>query len=139
MAFPTRPEYESFIYGLAEAYSAVRSASLHLYSVSALTAIVEGEIQLQNGLRLRILEVLDFKMGKIQSYSYAVYRDSEKIRWYDPQPHPENATLAATFPHHYHELPQIKQNRLPAPGISFTSPNIPVLIADCLEPGERVT
>ncbi len=139
MAFPSRPEYESFIYGLMEEYPAVRSSTLHLYSVSSLTAVVEGDLYLDNGLRLRVLEVLDFKRREIQSYSYAVYRGSEKIRWYDPQPHPENTKLADTFPHHYHEPPQIKQNRLPALGISFTSPNIPTLIADCLELGERLT
>ncbi len=139
MAFPARPEYESFIYGLIKEYPAVRSSTLHLYSVSSLTVIVEGDLYLDNGLRLRVLEVLDFKKGEIQSYSYAVYRNNEKIRWYDPQPHPENTELAVTFPHHYHEPPRIKQNRLPAPGVSFTSPNIPTLIADCLELGERLT
>ncbi|MEW5987949.1 MAG: DUF6516 family protein [Chloroflexota bacterium] len=51
---------------------------------------------------------------------------------YDPQPHPENPILAITFPHHYHEEPDIKHNRRPAPGISFETPNLPTLIADCI-------
>jgi hypothetical protein len=46
-------------------------------------------------------------------------------------PHPEHPSLAATFPH-YHEPPDIKNNRQPAPGITFAVPNLPRLIADCL-------
>jgi hypothetical protein len=41
-----------------------------------------------------------------------------------------------TFPHHLHEPPDIKHNRKPAPGISFTVPNFPTLIADCAALGE---
>jgi hypothetical protein len=109
MAFPTRYEYESLVYGLPGKHAEVVSSTLRLYSTSALTAVVEGEIALINGLTLRILEVLDFRTNRIQTYSYAVYRGSEKIRWYDPQPHPENPALAVNFPHHYHEDPNIKQ------------------------------
>lgn len=64
MAFPSRPEYETLIYGLLEA-------------------------------------------------------------------HPENSALKVNFPHHYHQEPDIKHNRLPAPGISFDGPNLATLIADC--------
>ncbi len=126
------------MYGLVSQYVEVRSSTLRLYSTSALTAVVEGELFLQNGLKLRILEILDFKAGQIQNYSYAIYRGEEKIRWYDPQPHPENPDLAATFPHHLHEPPDIKHNRKPAKGISFTSPNFATLITDCVELGESL-
>ncbi len=47
-------------------------------------------------------------------------------------PHPENPALAATFPHHYHVEPDIKHNRHAAPDLSFSAPNLPTLIADCL-------
>lgn len=130
MPFPSRSEYERLVYGLIDFFPDVVVSSLRLYSTSALTAIVEGEITLRNGLLLRVLEVLDFKAGRIRNYSYAVYRNNLKIRWYDPQPHPENPALATTFPHHFHEEPDIKRNRLPAPGISFEQPNLAVLIAD---------
>lgn len=132
MPFPSRSEYERFVYGFPDSSTDVLSSSLRLYSTSALTAIVEGEIALRNGLLIRVLEVLDFKAGRIRNYSYAVYRNGLKIRWYDAQPHPENPALATTFPHHFHEEPDIKRNRLPAPGISFEQPNLAVLIADCL-------
>lgn len=87
---------------------------------------------MSNGIELRVFEYLDFASGEILEYSYSVYRDKDKIRWYDPQPHPENPDLAPTFPHHYHAPPDIKHHRLPAHGISFKSPNLLTLIEDCL-------
>jgi hypothetical protein len=78
-----------------------------------------------------VLEFIDFITAQIRDYSYTVFRGEEKIRWYDPQPHPENPALASTFPHHRHEPPEIKHNRQPAPGISFHAPNLPTLITDC--------
>ena len=135
MSFPSRPEYESLIYGLLDAYPEVIGSTLRLYSTSALTAIVEGQVQLANGLKLRVVEALDFKTGHIQRYSYTVFRAGEKVRWYDSEPHPEDPILASTFPHHLHEPPDIKHNRKPAPGISFQSPNLSALIADCIALG----
>ena len=132
MAFPTLAEYESLIYRILE-HSDVTSSPLHLYSTSALTAIVRGELALQNGLRIRIVEVLDFKKRQIVTHSYTVFRGEIRIRWYDPQPHPENPALQATFPHHFHTEPAIKHNRQPAPGISFVQPNLLQLIADSIQ------
>ena len=131
MPIPNRSEYERLVYGLAD-HPEVQASTLRLYSTSALTAIVEGELHFNNGLKLRALEVLDFRVGEIQNYSYAVYHEAEKIRWYDPQPHPENPALASTFPHHFHTPPNIKTNRQPAVGISFNSPNFMTLINDCI-------
>jgi hypothetical protein len=143
MSFPSRPEYESLIYGVLDTYPEVIGSTLRLYSPSALTAIVEGQVQLANGLKLRVIEALDFKAGHIQRYSYTVFRAGEKVRWYDSEPHPEDLRLASTFPHHLHEPPdtstgsvqRIKRNRKPAPGISFQSPNLSTLISDCMALG----
>lgn len=63
--------------------------------------MLEGELTLHNGIVIRVLEVLDFKINSIRNDSYAVYREGVKVRWYDAQPHPENSDLAATFPHNF--------------------------------------
>jgi len=132
-------DYEALIYSLAENYlEQIRRSTQRLYTTSALTARVEGEVHFTNGLVLKIREFLDFRIRKILDYSYSVFRGDEKIRWYDPQPHPENQDLAETFPHHYHEEPDIKHNRKPAPGITFEAPNLPGLIADCITLGEML-
>lgn len=132
MPIPNRADYELLIYSLPETYSEqIQASTLRLYSTSALTARVEGEIYFRNGLLLKIREFVDFRANRILDYSYTVYRGETKIRWYDPQPHPKNPSLTATFPHHYHEEPNIKRNRKPASGISFNAPNLSTLVVDC--------
>ncbi|MBN1887886.1 MAG: hypothetical protein JW850_07835 [Thermoflexales bacterium] len=138
MPFPNQPQYEVMIYGVLGAYPQVATSTLRLYSTSALTAIVEGELEFKTGLRLRVIEMIDFEVGKVRHYSYTIYSGGQKIRWYDSQPHPDDPSLASTFPHHYHEPPDIKRNRCPAPGISFDAPNLSTLIADCLQLGKSL-
>ncbi len=128
----SRAEYERFLYALPEQYPDILRSTLQLYTNSAKTAFVRGTVYFKNSLELRVFEYVDLTDGEIFEYSYAVYQNSVKIRWYDPQPHPENPALAANFPHHYHEEPEIKHNRKPALNISFHAPNLPALIQDCL-------
>jgi hypothetical protein len=40
---------------------------------------------------------------------------------------------ASTHPHHKHVPPNIKRNRIPAHGISFTAPNLPQIIQELEE------
>lgn len=136
MPFPTRSEYESLLYNLGNQYSEIKESTLRLFTVSTQSAIVEGEIRFSNGLTLRVLEIINLRARAIQKYSYTIFYNGEKLRWYDPQPHPEIESLQSTFPHHRHEPPNIKQNRLPAPGISFDAPNLETLIRDCVVLGE---
>ncbi|HAO22980.1 MAG: hypothetical protein BWK80_29845 [Desulfobacteraceae bacterium IS3] len=130
MAFPSREIYEQFIYSLPAAYPEIRSSSLNLYTNSPTTCFVKGSIIFQDGSELRVFEYIDMSDGELLSYSYTFFQGEKQIRWYDPQPHPENTDLARTFPHHFHEEPDIKHNRKPAPGISFTALNLPALISD---------
>ncbi|MEW5719295.1 MAG: DUF6516 family protein, partial [Chloroflexota bacterium] len=53
--------------------------------------------------------------------------------WYDDFPHPNDQTLTLSFPHHKHISPDIKRNRVPAPEISFTRPNLPILLREIEE------
>ncbi|MEN8217094.1 MAG: DUF6516 family protein [Pseudomonadota bacterium] len=64
----------------------------------------------------------------IHWYGYEVWQNDEKLYWYDSQPHPNDPTLASSHPHHKHIPPDIKHNRIPAPILSFTHPNLPELI-----------
>jgi hypothetical protein len=83
-----------------------------------------------NGLRLRVREEIDFEACVITSYGYEVYRGEERLFWYDDFPHPDDMSLAPTFPHHKHVPPDIRRNRIPAPDMSFTRPNLPVIIRE---------
>ena len=83
-----------------------------------------------NGLRLRMREELDFADGLITSYGYEVYRGTERLYWYDDFPHPDESSLAATFPHHKHVPPDIKHNRIPAAHLQFTKPNLITIVKE---------
>jgi len=108
----------------------VKSTTVAVWSDSPYTGIAEGEVLFANGLRLRMREEMDFSAGLIISYGYEVYRGDERLYWYDDFPHPNDETLASTLPHHKHIPPDIKHNRVPAPNMSFTQPNLPALIEE---------
>lgn len=135
MRFPSRRHYERYVYSLVGQNPEIQSSTLRLYSNSTTTGLLRGSVWFRDGLELRVFEYLDFSDGELLDYSYTVFQGEERLRWYDPQPHPENPDLVATFPHHRHEPPDIKHNRRPAPGISFTEPNLPTLVADCIALG----
>jgi hypothetical protein len=90
----------------------------------------------KNGIRLRLREELDFDAGLITSYGYEVYRGETRLYWYDDFPHPNDPTLASTFPHHKHVPPDIKRNRVPAPGLSFDAQNLPLILQEIRAIGE---
>jgi len=108
----------------------VERSTVTVWSDSPYTGIAEGEVLFSRGLRLRMREELDFDAERITSYGYEIYRGGERLYWYDDFPHPNDQTLASTFPHHKHIPPDIKRNRVPAPEISFTRPNLPVLLRE---------
>jgi hypothetical protein len=132
MPFPRREEYERLLYSLSEIYPGIQASTLRLYSNSPTTCFVRGSLLFHNALELRVFEYLDLADGELLSYSYTIFQGEERIRWYDPQPHPESSELATTFPHHFHEPPDIKHNRKPAPDMSFTALNLPALISECI-------
>lgn len=68
-----------------------------------------------------------------------MYQGEERLYWYDDFPHPNDPTLASTFPHHKHVPPDIKRNRVPAREMSFIHPNLPVIIQEIEELIRRKT
>jgi hypothetical protein len=111
----------------------VQRSTVTVWSTSPYTGIAEGEVFLSHGFRLRLREELDFDARLITSYGYEVYEGEERLYWYDDFPHPHDLALAATLPHHKHVPPDMKRNRVPAPEMSFTSPNLPRLIREIAE------
>ncbi|MEZ4560520.1 MAG: DUF6516 family protein, partial [Caldilineaceae bacterium] len=121
--------YSDFVARLLSGSSVERS-SVSVWSASPYTGVAEGEVWFRNGLRLRMREELDFDDGLITAYGYEVYRGQEKLYWYDDFPHPHDTSLASTHPHHKHVPPNIKRNRIPAPGFSYTQPNLLQIVAE---------
>lgn len=128
----TAEDYELFLYTLVDAFPSVRHSTLTFVRRGASLARVSGELHFDHGLRLVIRErlVFDRLPVTIDWYGYEVWRGEEKLYWYDPQPHPTDLSLQSSYPHHKHLPPDIKHNRIPAPEMSFTSANLPVLIRE---------
>lgn len=126
--FQSLRDYEEFIYTLQQNFPLIKSSSLVVIQRGKRVAILQGELTLY---RIVIRERLSYdETVVIEDYGYELWHNSEKIAWYDSQPHPHEATLASTHPHHKHIPPNIKRNRIPAPQMSFTQPNLPALIQE---------
>lgn len=139
-AFQSPRDYEELIYTLPQQYASITYSTLVVVRRGARMVLVSGEIGFHGGYRLIVKERLTFDAGPLvlERYGYEVWRGAEKLYWYDPQPHPNDPSLAATAPHHKHIPPDIKHHRIPAPDLSFTRPNLPVLIAEvCQQIGGR--
>lgn len=122
--------YSRFIYSLSDQYPSIRSSTLIVVPLGATMGSTRGVLYFDLAVSLRVVEEIDFQAGRIDYYSYTVERGGARLYWYDPQPHPNDTGLASTHPHHKHIHPDIKHNRIPAPNIGFTRPNLPVLIEE---------
>jgi hypothetical protein len=131
----TIADYELFLYTLPERYSAIRRSTLVLVRRGSTLARVEGELFFDNHVRLVARERLlaNRLPARIDAYGYEVWGGSEKQYWYDSQPHPDVPLLQSTHPHHKHVPPDIKHNRIPAPNMSFTQPNLPALVEEVIQ------
>jgi hypothetical protein len=121
--------YSAFVYALPERHPIVTSSTLALAPIGAQLAKLEGRIDCRGGIHLEVWELIDFAAQRIRGYSDEIYR-GDKICWYDAWEHPELPALASTFPHHNHIPPNLRDHRVPAPGISFESPNLDVVLND---------
>jgi hypothetical protein len=128
----TPEDYELFLYTLAEQFPVVRGRTLTLIRRGTSLARVAGELTFDHGIRLVVRQrlIYDRLPALIDSYGYEVWQGKEKMYWYDSQPHPDDLALQSTHPHHKHVPPDIKHHRVPAPGMSFTQPNLPMLIQE---------
>ena len=122
-------DYSSFVAMWLDRPAVMRS-TVSVWSTSPYTGVAEGEVFFTFDFRLRLRQELDFDAGLITSYGYELYRHGELLWRYDDFPHPQDPTLASTFPHHKHVPPDIKHHRVPAAGISFSRPNLPLLVEE---------
>jgi hypothetical protein len=147
-----REQYERLIYSLPARYPSIRLSTLVIVPPGLDTARLTGLIAFERDIVLCVAELLNFGDGVIESYGYEVSRShvprsqsplpeageycrasfphKDKLYWYDSWPHPDDPTLTSTLPHHKHVHPNIKRNRIPAPELSFTQPNLPFLIEE---------
>jgi len=134
-ALRTPEDYELFIYSLAGQFPCVQQSTLRFVRLGATLARVTGELYFARNVQLVVRQrILYHRLpAVIDDYGYEVWQGEEKLYWYDAQPHPDDAALQSTHPHHKHIPPDIKRHRIPAPTLSFTQPNLPALIREIEE------
>jgi len=130
--FQSLRDYETFVYTLQHSFPQIVHSTLVVARRGRLFAELSGELILASGHRLVVYERLTWDTGplRLEGYSYEVWHGSEKLYWYDSQPHPGDPMLASTDPHHKHVPPDVKHHRIPAPDMSFTPPNLTFLIRE---------
>ena len=128
----TIEEYEFFLYTLKEAFPSIKHSTIVLIRRGVTLAKSTGEIHFDQGFRLVVREriLFDRQPGIIDWYGYEIWKDDKKLFWYDSQPHPGDLNLESSHPHHKHVPPNINRNRIPAPQMSFTQPNLGVVIRE---------
>lgn len=128
----TPADYELFIYTLSEQFPVIRRSTVRFVRRGATLARVIGALHFDKDVRLVVRERLVYHRlpAIVDEYGYEVWQGKDKLYWYDSQPHPDDAALQSTHPHHKHIPPDIKHHRIPAPNFSFTQPNLPVLIRE---------
>ena len=130
--FQSLRDYEEYVYTLQQQYPSIKASSLVVIRRGKLVARLQGELTFEEGYRVTISERLSQEIDGviIEAYGYEIWHNAEKLSWYDSQPHPNEASLASSHPHHKHIPPHIKQNRIPAPQMSFERPNLTELIQE---------
>ena len=130
--FQSLRSYEEYVYTLPQQFPSIVSSTLVLARRGRFVGRLSGELTFANGFRITINERISQEPASvvIETYGYELWRGTDKLAWYDSQPHPHIPELASTHPHHKHVPPDIKHNRIPAPNMGFTQPNLPALIAD---------
>jgi len=128
----TPEDYELFLYTLTEQFLSVCRSTVTFVRRGATLARVAGDLFFDYDIRLVVRErvIFDRLPVMIDWYGYEVWQGTEKLYWYDSQPHPDDPLLQSTHPHHKHVPPDMKHHRIPAPGMSFTQPNLPTLIRE---------
>ncbi len=128
----TTEDYELFLYSIVERFPSVKRSTIVFIRLGASLARVSGELYFEHDFRIVVRErVLSHRLPAIIDwYGYEVWRGEEKLYWYDPQPHSGDPSLQSTHPHHKHIPPNIKHNRVPAPGFNFRHPNIQIIIEE---------
>ena len=125
-----KEHYQSFICQLPNLYPSIKFSTLTSYHIDKWTVIIKGELLFNKDITLRVREVIDFNEKIMQSYSYEVFKEAEKLYWYDSFPHPHISELSTTHPHHKNIPPDIKHHCIPAAELTFKKPNIPYLITE---------
>lgn len=127
-ALSTYGDYIRLIFFLLADRATIESHTVAVYTTSQTIGITRRHVVFRAGHVLRVFEQVDFVAHRIVKYFYELTYEGETLWWYDSMPHPNVPELQSTHPHHKHISPDIKHHRVVAAEMSFSRPNLPVLI-----------
>jgi len=127
-ALNTYSDYARLIFFLLADRATIESHTVAIYTTGQTIGITRGHVVFRSGHVLRVFEQVDFVTHRIVKYFYELTYEGEPLWWYDSMPHPDVPELQSTHPHHKHIPPDIKHHRVATAGMSFSRPNLPVLI-----------
>ena len=96
----TPEDYELFVYALTDNFPSVQRSTITFIRRGTSIARVAGELYFKHNIRVVVRERLIYSRlpAIIDWYGYEIWRGTEKLYWYDSQPHPNNPALASTHP-----------------------------------------
>jgi len=77
--------YSQAIYAALDSAAFVRRHTVRIYSRGAWIGVLEGQIEFDQRLVLRVFERMDFARQRIMVYSYEVWQGQQQLYWYDPR------------------------------------------------------
>jgi hypothetical protein len=126
-ALNTYGDYARLIFFLLADRATIESHTVAVFTTGQTIGITRGHVVLRSGHVLRVFEQVDF-VAHLIKYFYELKYKGELLWWYDSMPHPDVPELQSTHLHHKHIPPDVKRHRVAAAEMSFTRPNLPVLI-----------
>lgn len=100
--FQSLRDYEEFVYTLKERYPIIQRSTLVIVRRGKRVAVLQGDLTFEEGYRIAVRERLSMDAGTviIEFYGYEIWHNTDKIAWYDAQPHSDDPSLQSTFSHH---------------------------------------
>ncbi len=83
-------DYELFLYALPNQFPAIRRSTVIITRRGRSLARVSGELYFDHGVRIVVREriLYDRSPAVVDEYGYEVWRENDRLYWYDSQPHP---------------------------------------------------
>lgn len=128
--FNSYDDYVAFLATLLDRFVYIQTMEFKVYLTSVTEGYSEGTMRFSHELVLSFNEHIDFAAKRLFKYGYVAYQRGVKLFYYDPQPHPNDPSLASNFPHHKHIHPDLKHHRIPAPEMTFENSNLETVIRE---------
>jgi hypothetical protein len=86
-------DYSQVVYTLLTSHPTIQHHTIRIYPRCSLVGVVEGTVEFEQEVTLRIYERVDFARQQILVYFHEVWQGQQQLYWDDPTPHPHIPAL----------------------------------------------